>query len=203
MSRARRASGGNAGAANRDLEAEHGVGLGRDRGQGAVQGGTHHRPGVLDLHTMPNPVGASRPACVDQPDVHSGAFELAGQHPGVDPGRHGHKGCAETWAEGGHGLYYSPLRARDLGRVAGEEVVFGLLGSETGDGRDDAKGVGGQEKDVFGRIGDARGVGVGDAGERVRAAGVFGNRVVVEVQARVSRSMVTFSRIVPNWWVVA
>ena len=61
-------------------------------------------------------------------------------------------------------------------------MVHGLRFGEPGNGRQDAEGVAGKENDVLRVTGLAREVDVRDVRDRVARAGIFGERLIVEVQ---------------------
>eukprot|EP00968_Pinguiococcus_pyrenoidosus_P005034 scaffold327_cov257-Pinguiococcus_pyrenoidosus.AAC.11 len=92
----------------------------------------------------------------------------------MPPDQPGQEGGAEAGREGGLGLLDAPLRAGDLGRVARQEVVHGLLRGELGDGREDAEGVAGEEDHVVRVATHGHRVVVLDVVQRVRHAAVLG-----------------------------
>ena len=70
----------------------------------------------------------------------------------------------------------------DLAGVSGNEVIDGLFGCEARDGRHDAAGVAGQKDDVARMAGHLRRQVIFDVVQGIGAAGVFGERVVVEIE---------------------
>ena len=92
----------------------------------------------------------------------------------VDLWRQGEEGLAEARTERSLGFGDSGFRTGDLGGVAVEEVLHGLLRGELGDGGEDAECIGGQEDDVLGVSADAWDDGAFDMVDGVGAAGVFG-----------------------------
>ena len=169
-------------AAGRDLDTEVRVGPGRDVVEGAVEGCPDHRAGVGDVHPLPDPVRSARPAGVDQPDRDVVALEALDQHRGVLARVAGQERRPEAGREGRLRLLDADLGAGELGGVAADEVVGGLLAGQPRDRRQDTERVGGQEDDRARRAGDAGLVGVADEVERVGAAGVLGEPLRVEVE---------------------
>ena len=102
---------------------------------------------------------------------------------GVDARVARHEGRAEAGREGRLRLGHAALGAGDARGVAGQEMVHRLLGGEQADRRQHAERVGGQHDDV-GSGWPARPVaaGVRDELERVAAARVLGQAVVVEAR---------------------
>ena len=74
--------------------------------------------------------------------------DLLLQHVSIDDGVQGHEGRAEAGAEGRLGLDDAAFGAGHLGRVAGQEVVGGLLGGQLGDRGQHAERVGGEHNDM-------------------------------------------------------
>ena len=94
-----------------------------------------------------------------------------------------HEGAAETGTESDFRfLAEADLSAGDLAGVAGDEVVDGLVGREARDRRHDAAGVARQEDHVARMAGHLGRQIVLDIIERIGAARVFGDQVVVEVE---------------------
>ena len=95
---------------------------------------------------------------------------------------------AEAGAEGGLRLLaQAALGARNLGRVAAQKVIHGLLRRQLRDRRQHAESVGGQENHVARMPAHAGNQGVLDEIERIRRARVFGNRLGIEIELRESR----------------
>src|SRR3989338_5215477 len=86
----------------------------------------------------PNPAAPSvrpaGPAGVDEPAPDVALRDLLDEELRVHARPKRHEGRAEAGAEGRRRLGHPRLRAGDLGRVAGDEVVHRLLRGEPGDG---------------------------------------------------------------------
>src|ERR1039457_395363 len=94
-----------------------------------------------------------------------------------------HERTAEARAEGDFRFRtQADLGAGDLAGVSGEEVVDGLLGSEARDGRHDARGVAREKNDVARMASHLRRKVVFDVIQRIGAASVLDEGVVVEVE---------------------
>lgn len=129
-------------------------------GQFAAVDGVENGTGVLERATLGDARLATDPAGVDQPGIGLVLGHLFGQHGRVALGMEHEEWRAKAGGEGGLGLGNAIFGAGDLGRVARDEVVHGLLGCELGDRRKDAKGVAGQEDDVLGMAAHARNLGI-------------------------------------------
>ena len=110
----------------------------------------HHRARVAELHALAHAV-RRRPL---QPvftshTCESCSLEQLAEHLGVLRRMPDEEHRAEARAEGRLRLLHAALRARDLRRVAGEEVVHRLLARELRDRRQHAERVGGEEDDVL------------------------------------------------------
>ena len=93
-----------------------------------------------------------------------------------------HERCAKAGGEGCLGLCHPLLRAGDLGRVAGQEVVHRLLRRQSCNRRHDTEGIGRQHDDRR-RMTRLAAVGcVRNEVQRIGAASVFGSRAIVEVR---------------------
>ena len=93
-----------------------------------------------------------------------------------------HERRAEAGREGRLRPGQAALGAGHLGGVAREEVVHRLGAGQLRDRRHHPEGVAGEHHDVLRMPGAARGAGVRDEVQRVGAAGVLGERRVVEVR---------------------
>ena len=115
-----------------------------------VQGRVQEGPGVVDADALPDAEGPAGPPRVDEPTAGAVGLHLLLQHVGVHEGVVDHEGRAEAGAEGDLRLRaQADLRSGDLGGVAADEVVQGLIRGEPGDGRKDPRGVAGEEEDVL------------------------------------------------------
>jgi hypothetical protein len=122
------------------------------------------------------------PAGVEEPGVGVVLLDLLGEHLGVAHGVQGEEGLGEAGGEGGLGLGDTLLGTGHLGSVSGDEVVHGLRGVQLGDRGKDTAGVAGEEDNVLGvLVGNAGNLGVLNVLDRVGAAGVLGQGVVVVV----------------------
>ncbi len=135
-----------------------------------------------DVHPLAGAVRTAGPAGVDQPDGHVVPLEPLGQHRGVVRRVARHERRPEARGERGARLLDAHLGAGQLGRVAADEVVGGLLAGQPGDRRHDPERVGGQEHDVARLAGDPGRVHVADEPQRVGAARVLGEALGVEVE---------------------
>ncbi len=163
-------------------EPEIGVLAHRRPGEAAVERGAQQRAGMGDRHALADPVGAARPAGIDEPAIGLEAGDAVAQHLGVLRGVTRHERRAEAGREHRLGLLAEPdLGAGDLRRIAREKMVHRLLGGELGDRRHDPERVAGQHDDVFGMRRHPVLVGIGDEVERIAGPGVFGEAVVVNV----------------------
>ena len=98
------------------------------------------------------------------------------------PGMARHERRPEARRERGLRLLDADLGAGQLGRVAADEVVGGLGVGQAGDRRQHAEGIGREQDDGRRLAGHPGRVGVADEMERVRAAGVLGEALGVEVE---------------------
>ena len=122
------------------------------------------------------------PAGVHEPDGDVITVEPIHQQLGVDAGMPGQERRAEARRERRRRLLDPDLRPGQLGRVAADEVVGGLLPRQPRDRRQDPERVRGQEDHVARRARDPGRIGVADEVQRVRAAGVLGELLRVQVQ---------------------
>ena len=94
------------------------------------------------------------------------------------------------------------LRAGNLRRVAGEEVIHRLLGRQARDRRQHAEGIGREHDDVLRMPGIAFGNDVRDAGQRIGGARVLRLRGIVEIERARRRIVNHVLQTVPNIRVV-
>src|SRR3546814_2986581 len=76
----------------------------------------------------------------------------------------------------------SDLGARDLGGIAGQEVIHGLIGRQPGDRRQYAERIGGQHDDVAWLRPPIVGARIGDAIDRISPARILGEAGMVEIE---------------------
>ena len=101
-------------------------------------------------------------------------------------GMQGEECCSEACGEGGGRLGDTALCSGEFGGEAAQEVVFGLLGGQLGNGRKYSECVGGQEDDLRSVAGLRYGLNnVVDVVDRVGYAGVLGYALVGEVDLAV------------------
>ncbi|QTK80153.1 hypothetical protein AT6N2_C2567 [Agrobacterium tumefaciens] len=136
----------------------------------------------LDGHTLADAISAAGPAGVDEPAIHAVLADQLTQQVAVFRRVARHEGCAKACGEGGFRLGHALFRAGDLCGVTGEEVVHGLLRRQPGDRRQHAEGVGRQHDDRPWMAGNAGLRRIRDEVQRISAAGVFRQRVIVEVR---------------------
>ena len=142
---------------------------------------------MRDLHTAADAVGATRPAGVDQPDPGAARGDAIAEEPRVGGRVVHHERCAETGAERRLRFGDPLLGSRHLGGVAGKEVVHRAGRRQPRDGRQHAEGVAGQHHDIRRVAAAPRFDPVVDERDRVRAARVLRNRIVVEIQGPARR----------------
>mmetsp|Transcript_888 Transcript_888/g.1700 ORF Transcript_888/g.1700 Transcript_888/m.1700 type:complete len:535 (-) Transcript_888:1108-2712(-) len=166
----------------RHVEAEVGVLAEIPLVQRSVQRGCQKRPGGMDRHPRAGAEGAAGPAGVHQPAGCTMLCDLLAQQVTVDlwPARHERR--AETGRESRRRLGHAAFGAGHLGGEAGKEVVHRLRRCQPRDRGQDAEGVAGQHNDILGRATLAGRGGIRDHLDRVSAAHVRGQAVVVEVQ---------------------
>ena len=108
--------------------------------------------------------------------------DLAAQQVAVYFGAAGHEGRTEAGGECGLGLGHAALGARHLGGETREEVVHRLCRCQARNGGQHAKRIAGQHDDVLGVAAKRAVRGVGDVVQRIGAAHVGGQAVVLEIQ---------------------
>ena len=148
--------------------------------------------GILDGDTLAGTV----PAGVHE--VSGGAYFLHSLHEflTVLGGVQGEERSSEASGEGGGRLGDAALCAGELGGEAAQEVIFGLLGGQLGNGRKYSERIGGQEDDLGSvaglryRLND-----VLDVVDRVGYAGVLGNALVGEVDLAVDVGLVLLGEV--------
>jgi hypothetical protein len=147
----------------------------------AVEGGGDHCAGVSEIDAAAFAIIAAGPTGVDHPDLDTVAGYLIAEQCGIAAGVQGEEGRAEAGAEGRFWLGDACFRAGYFCGIAGDELVHGLSWSKPGYGRQNAIGVTGQEKDIFGGGADGGFEGVGDKGEGVGHAGVLRDSRIAEI----------------------
>ena len=165
----------------RNAQAENVVGLIFDVVQRTVVNGVDDGARYLDGEAFANAVSSAAPTRIDEPDfravlIHVGfeKFSVFGRVPNEER-------RAEACGEGRLGFFYANFRTRDFGGVTGNEVVHRLFGGQLADRRKNAERVAGEKNDVFRMTALAAFLDVLDVMNRVGSAGVFGERIVVEV----------------------
>ena len=104
----------------------------------------HHLTGVGKVYPLSLAVRPSAPAGVDHVAPYGVAPDLLRQHRRVAGWRQRPEGRSEACGEGSLDLGSHPgFRASELGGVAREEVVLGLLWREDAYGGENPEGVGG------------------------------------------------------------
>ena len=171
-----------AGDGDRYFEAEIRIDTHLGAQQAAVQRRVEQGAGFLDRHAMADTIDAASPACVDQPAIHIMLVDQGTEQIAVLAGVARHEGRTEAGGEGGFRLGHALFGARHLGGVAGQEVIHGLARGEPGDGRQHTEGVSRQHDDGVGLARNAGEAGIGDVADGIGAAGVLGQRRVVEVE---------------------
>ena len=172
--------------ADRHLEAEIRVVAELDIVEAAVERGVEQSAGRLDRHAAADAIFAAGPAGVDQPAVDAALGDPLLEQIAVDARVARHERRAEAGREGRLGLGHADLGAGDLGGVAGEEMVHGLVGRQPRDRRQHAEGVGGEDDDVLRHRPHILGRAVGDEVDRIGAAGILGERGCRRGRARAS-----------------
>src|SRR3546814_2719762 len=86
------------------------------------------------------------PAGVDQPAIDTTARDPLLEQIAVDRRMARHERRAEAGRKGRLWLGDADLGARDLGGIAGQEVIHGLIGRQPGDRRQYAERIGGQHE---------------------------------------------------------
>mmetsp|Transcript_13323 Transcript_13323/g.23382 ORF Transcript_13323/g.23382 Transcript_13323/m.23382 type:complete len:408 (+) Transcript_13323:205-1428(+) len=148
---------------------------------GAIEHAVDARAGRLDAHALAHAVGSAGPASVHE--VHLGVVlqKLLLEQVGVLGGVEHHEGRAEASGEGGGGLGDAQLRASDLGGVAGQEMIHGLLGRKLGDRGQHAERIAGEEEHRLGVSAHGVGLEVRNVVDRVGDTAILGLGSVVEV----------------------
>ncbi len=164
------------------LEAKDGIGEVFHLVELAIQGGVEHGARVADADALADAVGSAHPAGIEQPAVDIVAGDLAFEQVGVIGGVMHHEGTAETGAEGDLRLVaHTQLGAAHLGGIARDEVVEGLIGGETRQGRHHAGGIASQQQDVLGMTSLLLWDGVLDEFQRIGGARVLSVLIVIQV----------------------
>src|ERR1039457_5849568 len=169
---------------DRKIETEDGVGAVGHGFQLAGEGGIEQGARVANGDSLADTERAAGPSGIDQPAGDIVLQQARLEHFPVGIRMAHHEGTAEAGAETNFRFRaQADLGAADLADVVGKEVVDGLFGSEAGDGRNDAVGVAGEKNDVARMAGHLRRQIVFDVIERIGAASILGEGVVVEVEA--------------------
>ena len=135
------------------------------------------------LMRLPTPNAPARPAGIHQPARRLVPQHLRAQQVRVHERPVHHERRAEAGAERDLRLdAQADLGAGDLARVARDEVIHRLFGRQPRDRRHHARGVARQEDDVLRMSRHLLRQRVADERERVGAAGVLGDRRVVQVE---------------------
>ena len=170
-----------AGTGRRHVDVEHRVTLVLDVVELPRQRGGDHRARVRDLHAAADAVWTTGPSRVDQPHARLVLGDLLAEHPRACVRIERQKRRAETGAERRLRLRHALLDAGHARRVAGQEVIHRSIGRQPGDWRQHPS-IGGEHHHVARMPGTAGQLGVVDEVDGVGAAGVFGERGVVEVE---------------------
>lgn len=117
---------------------------------------------VLERAALGDASLATDPAGVDQPSIGLVLRHLFSQHGSIALRVEDQEGSAEACREGSLGFNDAIFGTGDLGSVARDEVVHGLLGSQLGDGRQDTKCIAGQQDNVLGVAAHAGNLSVGN-----------------------------------------
>ncbi len=115
----------------------------------AVERGGEQRARRLDRHAMADAVFAAGPAGVDEPAIDVVLGDVFLQQVGINRRMARQERRAEAGRELRHNADETLLGARDLGGVAGEEVIHRLRRRQLRDRRHHAEGVGGEQDDVL------------------------------------------------------
>mmetsp|Transcript_11436 Transcript_11436/g.20177 ORF Transcript_11436/g.20177 Transcript_11436/m.20177 type:complete len:227 (-) Transcript_11436:869-1549(-) len=137
--------------------------------------GIHDGPGVRKAHALAHAIAATGPAGVDEPRSCAMLGHLLCQHTSILHGVPHQEGGAKAGRESGLRLLDALLCASNLGGVARDEVVHGLLVSQLADRWEHAKGITAQKDDILGLRADARNARVVDVVDGVASARIFCN----------------------------
>ena len=173
---------GDARATDWNVQAEGGFLNEFDLIQSAFERGIDEGAGDFEAHALACAKGAAGPAGIDQPAGGVVLPEALAEHLGIDVRGERQEGRTEAGGELGDWLLaHAGLGACELRCISREEVIHGLLRCKTRYGRQDAKGIGGQEHYIARMASDARDDSVLDVIHRVGGAGVFCETNVSEV----------------------
>ena len=126
---------------------------------------------------------AANPTGIDQPAVDVVLGHTLGQHLSITAWMKNNEWSTVAGGEGGDGFQDAVLGTRSLRSVTSQEVITGLCWSETGDGRENTKGVASKHDNVARlAIDDAGNLGIGDVLNGVCAASVFGDANIIIVR---------------------
>ena len=129
---------------------------------------------VLERNALALAEGTSTPSSVDQPGISFVLTHLFSQHGGVFGWMPNQKGLAKASREGSNGFLDTVLSSRNLGSVAGDEVVHDLAFRQLGHRRQHSKSITREQDNVLGVTTDARDLCIRDVLDRVGATSVFG-----------------------------
>ena len=149
--------------------------------------GFEHGARMVDIHALSETIGPATPACIDQPAINIVFTYFFTQQGVVNTWVKRHERCAKAGAEGCLWFNNTGFRARNLGRVAGQEVVHGLVGSESGQWWHTPEGVACEHNDVFRVACYARIYRARNIRDWIGGARVFGKAVVIKVQVPVAK----------------
>ena len=151
--------------------------------QSACESRCDRATSIGKLHPCPCSIGASRPPCIDQPDFGLVSSQLLAQQRAIDTGMQRHEGGAKARTESRRGLGDAFLGARNLGGVSAQKMVHGLGFGQSADGRQYSESVTCQEDHILRMTGGPSKIDIAQMIEWVASSSVFGQRVVVEVDA--------------------
>lgn len=149
-------------------------------------------------HSLADTVASADPTGVDKPDLGAVLLALLSKHLGVLVRVQRQESLAEAGRESGNGLSDTHLGTGDLGGVTRDEVVHGLLRSQTGDGRNDTSGIASEEDDILGVATDGRHLHVIDVSQGVANTGVGSQTQVVVVDHTVDVGVVEVLDVLNN-----
>ena len=162
-----------------EVEATHHIKVGHV--QGLVMDGVNDGSCLSKRHTVTDAVATTHPASVDKPHFGVVFLALFGQHLSVNVGMEGQECLAEAGGESHLRLSDADLSASDLGGVARDEVVHGLLRVQLGHGGHHTEGIACQEDNVFGVASDSWELHITDMLEGVTDASVWGQADIIVV----------------------
>ena len=138
---------------HRDIKSKDWIGTEGSVVDGTIQNSINASASGIDAHARSDPVRSTTPPGIDQIRFGTVLIEFFLEEVGVSSWMDRHKGSSKASGEGGRGFLNATFRAGHFGRVAREEMVHGLTGSEACHGRQNAKSVARQEDNVLGMAG--------------------------------------------------